>query len=57
MKPCSELKQGQYTGNDDDFKERVKGFNDLEYHDQIQLVKEILAAKNARLEEVVRRYF
>lgn len=55
VKPYLELKAGQYTGNDDDFKERVDGFNQLEYHDQIQLVKEMLAAKNARLEEVVRR--
>ena len=56
FKPCLELKEGKYTGNDDDFKERIEEFNQLEYHDQIQLVKEILAAKNARLEEVVRRY-
>merc|ERR1712048_297315 len=49
-----QLKEGQYTGQDDDFKERIQNFNSFEYHEQIQLVKEILAAKNARLEEVVR---
>ena len=49
---CSALKEGSYSG-DEDFKERAEKFNDLKYHEQIALVREIIAAKEKRLNDVV----
>ena len=48
----SALKDGEYQG-DEDFKERAAKFGELKYHDQIALVREIIAAKEKRLNDVV----
>ena len=52
IKKNSALKEGSFKA-DEDFKERAAGFGDLEYHEQIKLVKDILAAKDKRLNAVV----
>jgi len=47
-----ELKEEKFKG-DDEFAAEVKKFNEIEYSEQIDLVRRILSAKNSRLDKIL----